>query len=170
MSDHSNAYASATANALGANDVAKKTHSHLMFISQISREKGDHTSPLYTSRVAKDTGAWEENADLIINCWRIFGDGLGQDDVVMNIYIAKNRSGRLGEYALYWDGKSSTVRDMTEAEINDFAKRMGEVQGGTIPHAMVGRVTDCEVKERFENSDNMPKRKKGRFDNSGSNR
>ncbi len=116
----SNNYAAATANALAFNDVVKRTDIHLIGISQISRENGDHTDPLRSSRVSKDSGAWEENATIIINCWRPFGDGLDRQDKYMHAYIAKNRSGSLGEHVFSWEGKTGSVRELDEKEFREY--------------------------------------------------
>lgn len=114
------AYANATANALMANDVAKDTETHLMFIAQVSRESGDHTTPLRSSRVAKESGSWEENATFVLTCWRPFGDGINGIDNAFAIYVGKNRSGGLGEMHFHWDGKTGSIRDMTTEEYNTY--------------------------------------------------
>jgi replicative DNA helicase len=113
-------YANSTRNALLANDIAKRTKTHIMFLSQVSRENGDHTTPLRTSRVSKDSGAWEEGATCVLNIWRPFGNGLQGDDNYYHLYIAKNRSGPLGETVFMWDGKTGTIRPITEMEFEDY--------------------------------------------------
>lgn len=114
------AYANATANALMANDVAKNTETHIMFVAQVSREQGDHTTPLRSSRVAKESGSWEENATFVLTCWRPFGDGINGIDDAFAIYVGKNRSGGLGEMHFHWDGKTGTIRDKTTQEYNTY--------------------------------------------------
>jgi len=115
-----NQYANSTHNALLANDVSKRTKTHIMFLSQVSRENGDHTDPLRTSRVSKDSGAWEEGATAVINVWRPFGSGLQGDDAFMNVYIGKNRSGPLGEMVFKWDGRKGAIREVTRSEFETY--------------------------------------------------
>ena len=115
-------YSNATDIALKSNDIAKRTNSHLMYISQVPRDEGDHTLPLRSSRVSKNSGAWEENATFVVNCWRPFGDGIARLDRYMHLYIAKNRSGQLGERVFSWEGKTGTVSDITKAEFMEYAQ------------------------------------------------
>jgi len=114
------AYAMASKNALAANDICKNTNTHLMYISQISRDKGDHTEPLHSSRIAKDSGHWEENATIVINVWRPFGNGLQADDEYLHLYIAKNRAGCLDECVFHWNGKTGTIAPMTKDEFRQY--------------------------------------------------
>jgi KaiC/GvpD/RAD55 family RecA-like ATPase len=119
--DAENSYMSATHNALTASDNAKQTNCHLIYLSQVSREQGDHTTPMRTSRVAKESGAWEENATCVINCWRPLADGANPDyDVYMHLYIGKNRSGRIEEGVFMWEGVRGFIRDITFQEYVDY--------------------------------------------------
>lgn len=118
--DKDNEFSNATQVALEANDIAKRTNTHLLYLSQIPRENGDHTLPIRNSRVSKHSGAWEENATFIINFWRPFGNGLKKLDRYMHAYIAKNRSGPLGERAFNWEGKTGSVTEMTPKEFDDY--------------------------------------------------
>lgn len=135
MGDEQSAYANATANALAANDIAKRHDIHLMYISQVSREQGDHTQPLRTSRVAKESGAWEENATFILNCWRPFGNGLHDDigDIYFHIYIGKNRSGKVEEGAFMWDGKRGQISEMNEEQYSQSIKDYSTAEKGFPP-------------------------------------
>lgn len=119
--DKDSEYANATDVALRANDICKRTNTHLMFISQVPRDEGDHTLPLRSSRVSKNSGAWEENATIVVNCWRPFGDGIARLDKYMHIYIAKNRSGTLGERVFSWEGKTGTVSDISKSEFIEYS-------------------------------------------------
>ena len=164
MGDQQTAYASATANALYANDVVKKTGTHIMFISQISRENGDHTEALYSSRVAKESGAWEENATIIINCWRPMGNGLLAHDEYMHLYVAKNRSGRLEEHVFHWDGARGSVRDLTKTELQECFELYNEHQimfpKVQAPESVVTEEDEEEhvnVKSKFRNHVRRPK-------------
>lgn len=121
LGEFDNGYANATHNANMANDVAKRTSTHLMFLSQVPREKGDHTDALRSSRVSKDSGAWEENATAVITMWRPFGNGLMGKDSFIHLYIAKNRSGSLGENVFNWDGKTGNITEMqSEQEFEEY--------------------------------------------------
>lgn len=121
--EHDNEYANATANALSANDISKRTSTHMIYLSQVSRENGDHTTPLRSSRVSKSSGAWEENATFILNVWRPFGNGLDGDDSYMHVYIAKNRSGALGEHVFWWDGQRGQIREMDAEEFDKYKQQ-----------------------------------------------
>lgn len=121
LGEFDNQYANSTHNAIMSNDVAKRTRTHLLFLSQVSRENGDHTDPLRSSRVSKDSGSWEENATVVMTMWRPFGSGLMGADAYAHIYIAKNRSGSLGENVFNWDGKSGNFSEMkTEKEFEKY--------------------------------------------------
>lgn len=119
-SDGDSDFANATKIALSANDISKRTNSHLCFVSQIPRGEGDHTMPLRSSRVSKNSGAWEENATIVINCWRPFGN-MANHDHFFHIHIAKNRSGAVGLEQVYnWEGKTGSIFPMTKEEFHDY--------------------------------------------------
>jgi ABC-type cobalamin/Fe3+-siderophores transport system ATPase subunit len=118
--DKDNEFSNATQVALEANDIAKRTNTHVMYLSQIPREDGDHTDAILSSRVSKHSGAWEENATFIMNCWRPFGDGLKKNDRFFHIYIAKNRSGPLGEHVFNWEGKTGSIWEMDRQEFDEY--------------------------------------------------
>lgn len=120
IGSHDNEFANSSENALMANDIAKRTGVHLIYLSQVSREKGDHTTSLRSSRIAKHSGAWEENATIILNVWRPFGNGLQGNDNYIHLYIAKNRSGSLGERALWWEGKTGLIRELSKPEFDHY--------------------------------------------------
>ncbi len=120
IGDHDKEYANSSQNALMANDIVKRTDTHFFYLSQIARDNGDHTSPLRSSRIAKHSGAWEENATFILNVWRPFGDGLESLDNYMHIYIAKNRSGELGERVFWWEGSTGSIREITQKEFGEY--------------------------------------------------
>jgi hypothetical protein len=121
-------YANATSNALLANDVAKETNTHIMFIAQISRQHGDHTDPIRNNRVAKESGAWEENATSVLTVWRPFGKGIGEvPDDTMVVYVGKNRTGVLGECYFTWNGRKGTIRPMDDEDLYEYEKRCKEL-------------------------------------------
>lgn len=120
IGEHDSQYQNATQIALEGNDIAKRTSTHLCYISQVPREEGDHTRALRSSRVSKDSGAWEENATIVLNLWRPFGDGLDEADEYIHFYVAKNRSGALGEHVFSWNGKTGTISPISEIDFKDY--------------------------------------------------
>lgn len=131
--DKDNEFSNATQVALEANDIAKRTNTHVMYLSQIPREDGDHTDAILSSRVSKHSGAWEENATFILNCWRPLGNGLRKNDRFFHIYIAKNRSGPLGERAFNWDGKTGSIWEMTPKEFDEYHRICESTEGVRLP-------------------------------------
>lgn len=181
IGDHDSEFANSSQNALLANDVAKRTDTHIIYLSQVSRENGDHTTPLRTSRIAKHSGAWEENSTFIINVWRPFGNGLEGQDNYMHLYIAKNRAGSLGERCFWWEGTTGLIRDISQREFRDY-KQMCLTEGVPEPYEQFGdgkresadprrfhRDPRVEVDEEAldEHEEELPDRKKSsRFTNS----
>lgn len=121
-SEHESGYANATQNALDASSIAKRCDCHLVYISQISREQGDHIKPLRTSRVSKDSGAWEENATVVLNVWRPFGFDPAVDKYV-HLFLGKNRGpGVSAEHVMCWDGKEGSFRELTDDEYDHYRR------------------------------------------------
>lgn len=142
-------YANSTLTALELNDVAKRTNAHWFIISQISRERGDHTSPLRTSRVSKDSGSWEENATTVVNMWRPFGNDFNKDYYV-HIYIAKNRKGALEEMVFGWKGKKGQIKELEEIEHHEYDELYYE-EFKEMPPNPHNNMEQKEIKEsRFE--------------------
>lgn len=115
VSDKADAYANARYNAIKSTEVANVTDAAWIFISQISRNSGDGSTPIRTKRAAKDSGDWEESATNVITCWRPFMGDADNDDV-MRLFLAKNRMGKELEEVLHWDGAKGIVRDMSTDE------------------------------------------------------
>jgi len=126
-SEHDSPYMNATQNALDANTIAKKCDCHIVYISQISREQGDHVKPLRTSRVSRDSGAWEENATIVINIWRPLGFDPNLDRYI-HLFIGKNRGpGVSDEHVMRFSGKEGSFRELTDEEYieyRDICKRI----------------------------------------------
>lgn len=167
--DSDSAYMRATYNATTMNDVVKRQNLHLVVISQVSRENGDHTDPLRTSRVAKESGAWEENATIIVNVWRTFGNGIDAQDKFMNIYVAKNRSGSLGEMIFGWEGTTGSISDLSRKELAEYRSlcEQHNINSRMVPIKSPKEEDpiDKEAKERkkeLEEGDYTPKRLKNR--------
>lgn len=121
IGDKDSEYANSTKAATEANDVAKRTKTHIAFISQTPRERGDHTDPLRSSRVAKSSGAWEENATFVLNCWR----PLGMDeanDLALHLYLAKSRNSAVQERAFYWDGIRGEISEFSPEEFVEYVQ------------------------------------------------
>jgi KaiC/GvpD/RAD55 family RecA-like ATPase len=106
-------YSSANKNALAAKDIAKRTNSAWLYVSQIARHMGTGQTPLRTKRVSKESSSWEDNASIILTMWRPFL-GLDQQDDVLRLFIAKNRMGRELEQVLGWNGEKGKVWDLTD--------------------------------------------------------
>lgn len=111
----------ASANALLANDVAKTTNTHIMFIAQTSRESGDHTTPIHSNRVSKDSSEWEANATFVISVWRPFGTGVEADDRYMHMFIGKNRTGPSMELYFNWNGAKRKITPLTSEELTTYS-------------------------------------------------
>lgn len=116
---YSDRYANATYNALKSVEVAKDTNSAWIFLSQISRNVGDGSTPIRTKRAAKESGDWEESASNVITVWRPFMGVEGEDDI-MRMYMAKNRMGKELERPLKWDGAKGTIEDMDDLELDEY--------------------------------------------------
>lgn len=129
-SEHESAYMNATQNALDGNTIAKRTDCHLVYISQIAREQGDHIKPLRTSRVSKDSGAWEENATVVLNVWRPLGFDPGVDKYI-HLFLGKNRGpGVSAEHVMWWDGKEGSFRELTDDEYEHYRRLCEEYNSG----------------------------------------
>lgn len=125
--EHDNAYMNATQNALDANSIAKRCDCHIVYISQISREQGDHIKPLRTSRVSRDSGAWEENATIVLNIWRPLGFDPGVDRYI-HLFIGKNRGpGVSDEHVMMFSGKEGSFRDLTDDEFRNYSEICKEI-------------------------------------------
>lgn len=127
LGEFENQYASSTQNAMTANDVAKRTNCHWIYLAQVSRENGDHTDALRSSRVSKDSGAWEENATAVLTCWRPLGNGIDGKDHYIHLYVAKNRSGPLGENVFGWDGKTGKVNELCQDEFDEYCLELEQL-------------------------------------------
>jgi len=127
IGEFENQYASSTQNAMMANDVCKRTNCHFIYLAQVSRENGDHTDALRSSRVSKDSGAWEENATCVLTCWRPLGNGIDGKDNYIHLYVAKNRSGPLGENVFGWDGKTGKLTELRQDEFDEYCLELEQL-------------------------------------------
>lgn len=117
---YSDSYANATYNSLRSTEISNVTDAAWIYISQVSRNMGDGSSPLRTKRAAKDSGSWEESASNVITIWRPFMGADDKDDVV-RMFLAKNRMGREVEQVLVFNGAKGEIRDMTFDEMAEYA-------------------------------------------------
>jgi hypothetical protein len=144
-------YMNATQNALDANTIAKRCDCHLVYISQISREQGDHIKPLRTSRVSKDSGAWEENATVVLNVWRPMGFDPGVDKYI-HLFLGKNRGpGVSAEHVMWWDGKEGSFRELTDEEYEYYRRMCEEFNASENPPTT--HKLKCPHREGFEYRD-----------------
>jgi hypothetical protein len=162
VSDQQNAYANSSYNARMANDIVKANDIHMIYISQIARESGDHTSPLRTSRIAKESGAWEENATFVLNCWRPYGDGLSGEDKYFHLYVAKNRSGSLGEHVFRWEGaKGDILDDLTDSDYQAYIEKCRD-DGKPLPPNSNGFLNPPARRQRRNRNNNEETEDNGR--------
>lgn len=159
LGEFENQYASSTQNAMSANDIAKRTNCHWIYLAQVSRDNGDHTDALRSSRVSKDSGAWEENATAVLTCWRPLGNGIDGKDNYIHIYVAKNRSGPLGENVFGWEGKTGKIREIRQDEFDEYCAEL-ESLGMDRP-----RFAWFEDKGEQNISDDIPVADRGRSSN-----
>lgn len=116
----SDTFANANYNALKSTEIANVTDSAWIYLSQISRNVGDGSSPLRTKRAAKESGTWEESATNVITMWRPFM-GNPDKDFVVRMFLAKNRMGQEVEKPLLFNGSKGLVRDMTDEEAIEYS-------------------------------------------------
>jgi KaiC/GvpD/RAD55 family RecA-like ATPase len=115
----SDSYANARYNALKSTEVADRTDAAWIYLSQISRNAGDGSTPLRTKRAAKESGDWEESASNVLTVWRPFM-GIENKDDILRMFLAKNRMGNEIERPLIWNGSKGSVTDMTEYEYEEY--------------------------------------------------
>lgn len=116
-SNYSDEFSNARFNATKSSGIADDTGACWVYLSQISRQSGDATTPLKSSRLAKDTSAWEEVSSNIINIWRPFANIPDQDNV-MKLYLAKSRGSSTGEFILHWDGAKGNIEELDQSEVD----------------------------------------------------
>ena len=127
---YSDIHANANFNALKSPEIAEDTNAAWIYISQVSRNNGDGSTPLRSKRVASNSGAWEESASNVITTWRPFM-GVPDDDKYIRMFLAKNRMGAEVEKVLKWNGSKGTVTEFTEQdhiEWQDYEQREREIQ------------------------------------------
>lgn len=123
-SQYADPYSNANFNALKSKEAADNTNAAWIILSQIGRQSGDGSTPLRTKRAAKESGSWEESASNIITLWRPFM-GMEDKDVIIRLFLAKNRLGSELERPLWWDGRKGLITDMTDDEYETY-KSEGE--------------------------------------------
>ncbi len=100
-------------------DLANETETLIVSLAQIARAKGGPSTPITDSRVAKGSSAIEESATALLGIWRP-GYNQGADDKYMSIAAVKTRMGKEFTESLHFDGLTSTIRDFTRAEVDEF--------------------------------------------------
>ena len=117
---YSDTFANANYNALKSTEIANVTDAAWIYLSQISRNVGDGSSPLRTKRAAKESGTWEESATNVITMWRPFMGNPDKDGII-RMFLAKNRMGQELERPLLFNGAKGLVRDLTMDEAAEWS-------------------------------------------------
>ena len=118
-SNYTDDFANARFNATRSTGVADSTRACWLYLCQISRQVGDAQTPLRSSRVAKDSSAWEEAASCIFTVWRPWAN-VPDNDKVMRLYTAKNRMGRQEEFILEWQGSKGYVGEFSDEALEEY--------------------------------------------------
>lgn len=85
----------------GLKALAKQLDITVVTLSQLNREVEKRSSGRPVLSDLKESGAIEEDADVVLMLWR---HQMGQAGSVIGCGIPKNRQGRVGEVALHFDG------------------------------------------------------------------
>jgi replicative DNA helicase len=95
------------------NQLKKDLNTRIVVLAQIGRavkERADKR-PLITD--AKESGAIEETADLMLGCYRDeYYNPNSQDRGIFEVIVLKNRYGKLGTVKALWDGKYSRIKNL----------------------------------------------------------
>ena len=106
-------YESVTAISNGLKILARDLNVPVIALAQLNRAVEGRKDSEPTMADLRDSGAIEQDADVVILLNRVQAEHDGEDEktrLVMN--IAKNRHGRTGHIALYFDGMFASVREV----------------------------------------------------------
>lgn len=84
----------------------------VVVLSQLNREVEKRTGGRPTLADLKESGAIEEDADVVILMWR---HAKGEDVNVIGSDVAKNRGGRVGDVALHFEGRYQRWTESTQS-------------------------------------------------------
>jgi replicative DNA helicase len=95
------------------NQLKKDLNTRIVVLAQIGRavkERGDKR-PMITD--AKESGAIEETADLMLGCYRDkYYNPNSPDGDIFEAIVLKNRYGKTGTAKLLWDGRYSRIKNL----------------------------------------------------------
>ena len=96
----------------GLKALAKQLDITIVTLSQLNREVEKRTSGRPVLSDLKESGAIEEDADAVLMLWR---HQVGQGGNVIGCGVPKNRQGRVGEFALHFEGAYQRWTESTES-------------------------------------------------------
>lgn len=96
----------------GLKSLAKQLDITIITLSQLNREVEKRTSGRPVLSDLKESGAIEEDADAVLMLWR---HQVGQGSNVIGCGVPKNRQGRVGEFALHFEGAYQRWTESTES-------------------------------------------------------
>lgn len=96
----------------GLKSLAKQLDITIVTLSQLNREVEKRTSGRPVLSDLKESGAIEEDADAVLMLWR---HQVGQSGNVIGCAVPKNRQGRVGEFALHFEGAYQRWTESTES-------------------------------------------------------
>lgn len=105
----------------GLKSLAKQLDITIVTLSQLNREVEKRTSGRPVLSDLKESGAIEEDADVVLMLWR---HKVGQFANTIGCAVPKNRQGRVGEFSLHFEGAHQRWSESTES-LAEPMKKMG---------------------------------------------
>lgn len=96
----------------GLKSLAKQLDITIITLSQLNREVEKRSNGRPVLSDLKESGAIEEDADAVLMLWR---HNAGQGSSVIGCGVPKNRQGRVGEFALHFEGQYQRWTESTES-------------------------------------------------------
>lgn len=96
----------------GLKSLAKQLDITIVTLSQLNREVEKRTGGRPVLSDLKESGAIEEDADVVLMLWR---HKVGQFANTIGCAVPKNRQGRVGEFALHFEGAHQRWTESTES-------------------------------------------------------
>ncbi|WP_228897815.1 DnaB-like helicase C-terminal domain-containing protein [Acidovorax sp. Leaf73] len=111
----------------GLKALAKQLDISIVTLSQLNREVEKRTGGRPVLSDLKESGAIEEDADVVLMLWR---HKVGQFANTIGCAVPKNRQGRVGEFALHFEGPHQRWTESTES-LAPLTKQMGRTNSYT---------------------------------------